>query len=62
MLNQYEMISRLRGELQDIYKRLAAAHRDSQIIQSPITRADIVALAKEMDAIVDELIRLEGES
>lgn len=56
------MISRLRGELQDIYKRLAAAHRDSQIIQSPITRADIVALAKEMDAIVDELIRLEGES
>ena len=62
MLNQDEMISRLRGELQDIYKRLAVAHRDSQVIQSSITRAHIMALEKEMDAIVDELIRLEGES
>ena len=62
MLNQCEKISRLRGELLDIYKRLAAAHRDSQIIQSSITRAHIVALEKEMDAIVDELIRLEGET
>ena len=62
MTNQDEKISRLKGDLQIVYKKLEAAHLELQVSQSSIVRAHINTLESEMDAIVDELIRVERDS
>jgi hypothetical protein len=58
MPNQTELIT-LRDELQIVYKKLGAAHEEFQASHSPVERASIMTLETEMDAIVDELIRIE---
>ncbi len=60
MLNNDEIISKLRDDLQNIYNKLEQAHDEWQVSQSPSTQFQIMTLENDMNSIVDQLMRYEG--